>query len=458
MLRVTHKLRAALAVALLTVVLTMHGQTHTLPVVNITTQDNQAITSKTVYVPGTYFIVDSSNPDMNVGSQDEPVALEIRGRGHSSWKGNKKPYKLRLAEKTSLLGMNRHRHWALLKFYEPTVAGLQLGRLMGMDWTASTRPVEVVLNGEYIGMYLLTETNRISTNRLDIYEQPDNNEDESTIPYGWLVEIDNYKESNQISIRENSRWNLLITYHSPELLSAAQKEWLITEFKDITEAIYAEDKSDGRWQQLIDADAMARYFIVQEVMDNSDGFHGSFYLHKDSADDARWVAGPLWDLSCGQRKKTDYTFRMKTSYGFTPHWIGQLVEDETFCAAVKAAWEDFYPYELQAWMNYIDEQLLVCGEAFEQEKRRWNYSSSETLNTRVEKLKAALLANAEWFNENLPTTLANAVDEPRSTAKKVIKVEYINMSGMRSTKPWKGINIKEITYGDNSRETIKLHK
>ena len=37
---------------------------------------------------------------------------------------------------------------------------------------------------------------------------------------------------------------------------------------------------------------MARFFILQEVMDNPDGFHGSFYLHKDLADNAKWVAGP----------------------------------------------------------------------------------------------------------------------------------------------------------------------
>jgi hypothetical protein len=444
---------SALMVFMSLTMLNANAQSGTLPVMYIETQNHQPITSKTVYIPGTYFIIDNQNPDLNVGSVDSPMSLEIRGRGHSSWKGVKKPYKIKLAEKTPLLGMNKHKHWALLKFYEPTVAGMQLGNIMGMDWTPSTRPVEVVLNGDYLGLYLLTETNRISKNRLNIYEQPNWNEDENTIPYGWLVEVDNYHETNQISIWEYDIWNLSITYHSPDSLSSAQRQWLIGEFQDINSAIYDDDKTNSKWEQMIDVDAMARYFIIQEVLDNSDGFHGSFYLHKDRDDDARWVAGPLWDLSCNQRAKTDYTFRMKTSYGFTPHWIGELIKDEDFCCAVRNAWEEFYPFEVQSWMEYIDEHLLLCGDAFELEKDRWNYTNQEPLEVRVEQLKSALLANIEWFNTHLPVGANSSVYVAEN--KEVVKVEYVNLAGVRSAKPWDGVNIKVIIYDDGSTSTSK---
>lgn len=429
------------------------AQTGSLPVIFIETQNHQPITSKTVYVPGVYFIVDESNPDNNLGSAENPMALEIRGRGHSSWKGIKKPYKIKLGDKAPLLGMNKHKHWALLKFYEPTVVGMRLGEIMGMDWTPSTRPVEVVLNGDYIGLYLLTETNRIGKNRLNIYEQPNWNEDESSIPYGWLVEVDNYYESNSISISENNKWNMRITYHSPDSLSSAQKAWLQNEFEDINDAIYDVDKENSHWEQMIDVDAISRYFIIQEVLDNSDGFHGSFYLHKDWTDDARWVAGPLWDLSCNQRQKTDYTFKMTTSYGFTPHWIGELIKDEDFCRAVREVWNEFYPYEILAWMEYIDEHLLLCGEAYEQDKIRWNYTNQETLEERVERLKSSLLANIEWFNNHLPGNDNSCVGD---IVKEIANVEYINLTGICSSEPWNGINIKVTTYDDGSVTTSKI--
>lgn len=441
--------------ALLLAVLTLHGQTGTLPVIHIDTQGHKPITSKTVYIPGTYFVIDNNNPEMNLGSEDSPLPLEIRGRGHSSWKGVKKPYKLKLGEKASLLGMNKHKHWALLRFYEPTVAGLQLGNIMGMDWTASTRPVEVILNGDYQGLYLLTETNRIGKQRLNIYEQPNWNEDASTIPYGWLVEVDNYIETNQIKIAENNKWTLQVTYHSPDSLSLAQRSWLIEDFKAMNAAIYDADKTNSTWEQKIDVDAMARYFIVQEVLDNSDGFHGSFYLHKDRGDDARWVAGPLWDLSCNQRAKTDYTFLMKTTYTFVPHWIGELIQDEDFCRAVRREWSKFYPQQVQPWMDYIDEHLLPCSTAYEQEKNLWNFTDQSTLSQRVEKLKSSLLANIEWFNSHLPGE-TNSVTDLGIVNQEVVHVEYINLAGMRSSRPWSGINIKLTTHADGSTSSDKV--
>lgn len=446
---------SALVVFMSLTMLNANAQTGTLPVMYIETLNHQPITSKTVYIPGTYFLVDNQNPDFNIGSAESPMSLEIRGRGHSSWRGVKKPYKIKLAEKTPLLGMNKHKHWALLRFYESTVAGMQLGNIMGMDWTPSTRPVEVVLNGDYLGLYLLTETNRIDKNRLNIYEQPNWNEDENTIPYGWLVEVDNYYETNQISIRENDSWNLRLTYHSPDSLSTAQRQWLVGEFQDINAAIYDKDKNNSTWEQMIDVDAMARYFIIQEVLDNSDGFHGSFYLHKDRKDDARWIAGPLWDLSCNQREKTDYTFRMKASYGFTPHWIGELIQDTDFCNAVKDAWEEFYPREVQPLMDYIDEHLLLCSDSFEQEKVQWNFTNQDPLEVRVDRLKSALLANIEWFNNNLPST-PGANTKVVLVNKEVVKVEYVNLAGMRSTRPWDGVNIKVTTYDDGSTSTTKV--
>ena len=446
---------SALVVFMSLTMLNANAQTGTLPVMYIETLNHQPITSKTVYIPGTYFLVDNQNPDFNIGSAESPMSLEIRGRGHSSWRGVKKPYKIKLAEKTPLLGMNKHKHWALLRFYEPTVAGMQMGNIMGMDWTPSTRPVEVVLNGDYLGLYLLTETNRIDKNRLNIYEQPNWNEDENTIPYGWLVEVDNYYETNQISIRENDSWNLRLTYHSPDSLSTAQRQWLVGEFQDINAAIYDKDKINSTWEQMIDVDAMARYFIIQEVLDNSDGFHGSFYLHKDRKDDARWIAGPLWDLSCNQREKTDYTFRMKTSYGFTPHWIGELIQDTDFCNAVKDAWEEFYPREVQPLMDYIDEHLLLCSDSFEQEKVQWNFTNQDPLEVRVDRLKSALLANIEWFDNNLPST-PGANTKVVLVNKEVVKVEYVNLAGMRSTRPWDGVNIKVTTYDDGSTSTTKV--
>lgn len=375
----------------------------TLPVLYIITENNAPIVSKEVYLNATYRLDPMGTEGIEaLGTEAEPLPMQIRGRGHSSWKGAKKPYKLKLEKKTAIMGMPENKHWALLKPTENTIAGLQLGKLMGMKWTPCFRPVEVVLNGDYIGLYFLTETIRIDENRVNIYEQQDKETNPDLITGGWLVEVDNYRDENQITIPENNRWNLTLRYHSPEDLSDAQLEWLTNEFKTINTAIYSSDKTSTDWEEYIDVESMARFFILQEVMDNPDGFHGSFYLYKDIGDNARWIAGPIWDLVCYNREKTDYTFRMKVHYGITPHWIGEIIQYDSFCRSVRSVWEDVYPDRLSEIYIYIDATVLPLAEAWKKDCERWNEDPTQTAQLRASRIKNALRRNIEWFNYNLP--------------------------------------------------------
>lgn len=377
----------------------------TLPVMYIETENRTPITSKTEYLDAKYWLDPLENSEYDaLGSESEPLPMQIRGRGHSSWKGAKKPYKIKFAKKTSVMGMPKNKHFALLKPTENTVAGLQLGQLMNMAWTPSFRPVEVVLNGDYIGLYFLTETIRIDENRVNIYEQKDQETDPNIIPYGWLVEVDNYHDECQITIPECSRWNLTLRYHSPEDLSSGQLQWLTNEFKSINAAIYSADKTSTAWEDYFDVESMARFFILQEVMDNPDGFHGSFYLHKDMGDNAKWVAGPIWDLVCYNRDKTDYTFRMKVHYGFTPHWIGEIIQYGSFCDAVKDVWGEVYPSRLSEIYGTIDDIVLPLASAWEKDCERWNEDPSQTAQLRADRIKNALRKNIDWFNNHLPVS------------------------------------------------------
>lgn len=385
----------------------------TLPVLHIDTENNKPIVSKEVYLNATYRLDPMGVEGIEaLGTEAEPLPMQIRGRGHSSWKGPKKPYKIKLAKKTAMMGMPQNKHWALLKPTENTVAGLQLGKLMNMAWTPSFRPVEVVLNGDYIGLYFLTETIRIDENRVNIYEQQNRETNPDLIKGGWLVEVDNYHDEDQITIPECSKWNLTLRYHSPEDLSNAQLQWLTDEFKSINAAVYSADKTSTAWEDYIDVESMARFFILQEVMDNPDGFHGSFYLHKDLADNARWVAGPIWDLVCYNREKTDYTFRMKVHYGFTPHWIGEIIQYDSFCKAVERVWREVYPARLSEIYNQIDEIVLPLGSAWANDYARWNEDPTQTAQLRADRIKNALRRNIEWFDNHLPVSPYASVQMP----------------------------------------------
>lgn len=430
----------------------------TLPVLHIETENHEPIVSKEVYINANYWLDPMGAEGIEaLGSDSEPLPMQIRGRGHSSWKGPKKPYKIKLGQKTSIMGMPKNKHWALLKPTENTVAGLQLGHIMNMAWTPSFRPVEVVLNGNYIGLYFLTETIRIDENRVNIYEQQDGETNPDLISGGWLVEVDNYRDECQITIPENDKWNLTLRYHSPEDLSDAQLEWLTNEFKAINAAIYSPDKTSTEWEEYIDVDNMARFFIVQEVMDNPDGFHGSFYLHKDLVDNAKWVAGPIWDLVCYNREKTDYTFRMKVHYGITPHWIGEIIQYDSFCQSVRSVWEDVYPEKLSEIYTYIDATVLPLAEAWKKDCERWNEDPTQTAQLRADRIKNALRRNIEWFNNHLPISEYASIPSVQGVQTKT-PIEIFNLQGFHvgkyETEADAISNLKQGVYIINHKKVI----
>ena len=172
--------------------------------------------------------------------------------------------------------MNKSKHFALLAHADDQMAflrntvGFELSRRLGLKYTPAQQPVEVVLNGDYIGLYFLTETIRIANDRVNIVEQPDSATDASVIIGGWLVEIDNYDEASQVRITEGNGETLRFTYKSPEILSSQQERYLKSQMVATNSAIYSTDKNSETWEHYIDIDSLARFYIVQEIMDNAE--------------------------------------------------------------------------------------------------------------------------------------------------------------------------------------------
>ena len=223
----------------------------TLPVMFINTDGGVPITSKDEYVYAEYYIDNMGIEGIdNVGSEDAPELMQIRGRGNYTWSSfDKKPYRLKLDSKKPLLGMKRNKHWALMTNADDNLGGLrntvgyELSRMMGLAWTPSQEPVEVVLNGDYIGLYMLTEIPRVEPDRVNISEQADYETSPFIVSGGWLVEIDNYQEEEQVRTVEGNGKSIYSTYKSPEHLSEQQRTYLTGLINTANAAIYVNDKT-----------------------------------------------------------------------------------------------------------------------------------------------------------------------------------------------------------------------
>lgn len=348
----------------------------TLPVIHINTDGGVAITSTEEYVSGTYYLDDMGIEGIEpIASPDSAFALQIRGRGNYTWKDfEKKPYRLKFDKKASPCGMNKSKHFALLAHADDQMAflrntvGFELSRRLGLSYTPAQYPVEVVLNGEYIGLYFLTETIRVAKDRVNIVEQPDTATDATIITGGWLVEIDNYDETNQVKINEGNGEVIRFTYKTPELLSSQQERYLKSQMVATNSAIYTADKSSETWEHYIDIDTLARYYIVQEIMDNAESFHGSCYLHKEQGQ-TKWIFGPVWDFGNAYRRGNGNFIYQYPPFGQT--WIGEIAKYPRFQQKVVEVWKFFKGNNYEGLHDFIDTFVNQITTAAQYNYTRW---------------------------------------------------------------------------------------
>lgn len=346
---------------------------HTLPILYINTENSKEIDQKETYIDAEWWLqtfdIDGYE---SIGSQEKPQKLGIRGRGNTSWRHDgQKPYKLKLDKKTSLLGMGKNKHWALLakikrwELYNEILA-FEIGRQLGMAFVPETRPVEVVLNGTYIGLYMLTETIRIDDNRLEIYEQPELNDNPATVGDGWLIEIDNNTEENQVAIPQPQGYDLRVTYHTPEMVNDLQKEWLRHQMEEITEAINTDNELQNSWEELVDIDALAKHLIVEECLYNYDAYKGSCYIYKDKG--SKWTFGPLWDFSdSGYGRKKDLIAKREDQ-----QWIGEFYKFPSFRKRLKEIWDSYYGNYGTEWIRpFLTEFYNKIEVAVKQSVKVW---------------------------------------------------------------------------------------
>lgn len=435
----------------------------------------------------------------SVGSKDSPLPLEIKARGNYTRTAfAKKPYKLKLDKKQSLLGLSKSKHFALLAHaddnfgYLRNFTGFNLGRRIGLPWTPSQQPVEVVINGDYRGLYFLTESIRIEEDRINITELDDNATEPALISGGYLVELDNYDEDNQIRMPEKSCVpdhyldELRITWDTPEEYSDIQKRFVTEQFSAMNDAVGA--NSDELWSYM-DLDDAARYYIVEEIMSHVESYHGSTYLFRDNGEGQKWHFSPLWDFGNGFNGSTEDFLYNGDPFGNT--WIPSMRENATFNDKVRQTWLWFMSNRYDGIVNDIDLYVSHIAEAAKADRRRWanaprpdNGAGQDVVdNTDMKSRRNAavshLAAKTEWLKSQFGDySAAGSVAEPeRDTtpaaplpdyAKGSDSIEeivtglepdaetvFFNLQGIRVNNPLKGETYIMVSGGRSKKFTAR---
>lgn len=402
----------------------------TLPVIYINTENKAPIVDKETKIPATFYMDAECDANIeSVGSPENGLDLTIKGRGNSSWEKAKKPYKIKFDKKTSLMGLPKNKHYVLLANYGNYSTwlayelGLEISRNLGLGWTPSMYPVELVLNGQYEGVYFLCESIKIAEGRLDITEQEDEETDPEKIPYGWLVEIDNTVDTPQIVFNENEDNIIRFTMKSPEVLSEAQYDWIENELQRINGILYSPERDEDALQSTFDIDSFVKFFITREILTDYDAYSGSFYIHKDSENNPLWTAGPVWDMTMDRTSKDSFMpFDPSFPTWSTPHWMGQFMMYECFNDQLKEIWKEFYTdVNIETILNHISDYSMDLQPAFDANNIRWNdyqfdnYGNLTFLdvNQAYTRIVSGFKNNTAWINNNLDSFDAS-INSPTS--------------------------------------------
>lgn len=387
----------------------------TLPVVYINTQNRQGINDTETQVPMTLYI-DSVIADYHpLGSAQAPISGTIKGRGNWTWNGfDKKPYKIKFDVKQKVLGMPNNRHWCLMANTDDYLgflkmpAGLAVSEAVGLRWTPRMRPVELVLNGRYMGLYFLTEHVRIASNRVRIKEQADNETHADSITGGWLVEIDNYRTENNIELDEGNGQHVMISLREPEVLSGAQRAYLENQLNGINNALYG--SSSARLKQILDIDEAARYYLVQEIMEDCESYHGSCFLYKDRdslgvAD--KWKFGPVWDFGNAYDRQQETWIYINPTWD--QYWIGQLATWPEFQQAVKEQWWIYYHTQKDEVRNRISNIAGSITSAAKNDAQAWRNTTGYNDNSNMSAKLNDFLRRYDWRIQWLYSQLGEGI-------------------------------------------------
>ena len=389
-------------------------------------EENIMILSETkVYDSDT---INTINDDPKISSS----AL-LRYRGNSSMNFSKKGYLLKFVDEDGnekdeeILGMPKHNEWVLHgpyldKSLMRNYMAYNIGGMI-MGYAPNVRFSELYVNGEYQGLYLLTESIARSENRVNISKY-----DSRISDFGYIVKVDRDEDtikdistfSEYAYISENDV-GLSVVYPGKSVINDDIKEYIKSDFSEFERALYSYDFNDTKkgYKNYIDVDSFVDYYIFQEFMEINDTGNRSTYLYKEKG--GKIVMGPIWDYN--NSLNNYYTELYNEEMQYTDIiWYSQLLKDEDFVNKVVNRYRELRKTLLneEYLLDYIDSVREYLGPAIDRNFVVWGFSfdlanlndnerlyddlrNIKSYDEAINQLKNEIIKRGRWLDENIDT-------------------------------------------------------
>lgn len=344
------------------------------PRIDIDIEGGLSVTSKEYYLNANFRINGYGIYD------DFEDSVQIKGRGNTSWSYNKKPYRLKFADKVKPFGLTKGKSWVLLANAQTgsmmaNAAAMKIGQMVGAEFTNHIIPVELYINGVYKGSYMFTEHVSMSNNSVDVDEA-----------VGYLLELDSYYDEDYKF--KSEYYSMPVNIKEPDLaeytVSAAEarKAQIQDDFNAFDSAVYFGESLDN----ILDYDAFARFMLTNNLVNNQElGHPKSTFLFKEELEnpDSKIKFGPLWDFDWAFGYETtrnyctsDYTTSifnssMYSNPGYKMFWT--LMSNETVQKHYHKVWTEFIDNNsIDELKDYLDSYYEFANSSFRNNATVWS--------------------------------------------------------------------------------------
>ena len=368
--------------------------------------------------------------------------ISIEYRGSSSQSFPKKSYALETQDSignnnnVSLLGMPVENDWILYAPYSDkslmrNFLTFDLGRKMG-NYSPRTVYCELVVNGDYKGIYILMEKIKRDNDRIDIAKLDTNDLAGDSLTGGYIIKVDKFTGTGGWGDSWQSNYNtiggnpLTIQYHYPESddMLPQQKSYIesyVDSFEYTLSSSFFTDTTIG-YNKYIDVNSFIDFYIVNELSRNIDGYRLSTFMYKDRrSNGGKLVVGPLWDFNLAYGNAY-YCDGWDTDgweedgncadVGNNPFWFSRLLDDTIYQNKLKCRWEFLRAKILHkdSLFNFIDSISFYLDSAQQRNFQKWdilgtyiwpNYYIGNTYQEEIDILKDWLEDRLAWLDSNM---------------------------------------------------------
>ncbi len=322
---------------------------YNLPVFHVETE-GKAITSKEEYVGCTVSLRNTEET-----YRIEAAQAGIRLRGNSTMNYPKKPYRIKFEEKKALFGWPKNKSWVLLALYadysdiKDYTAFALADAIKGSAFVPHAKHVELYLNGEFQGIYLLCDQVDENKGRTGVKEDF-GEEDEVPFLVEWdenaynegALGVDYFKIYNEDS-GVTSYYNVKYP-EEDERLTNEQFTYVQNYIERVNRLCHERITTRKLFEKYVDLDAFIDYYLVQEVMSQVEINFKSIYMSK--AVGGKLVMGPIWDFdwSAGGPIGGNYDGSSeRTTFWSVSNWFIYMLKKDWFVDAVKERWAEVVP-------------------------------------------------------------------------------------------------------------------